>query len=83
MLAGSQIRAARSALRLSVDELAQRSGVSGRTIKRMEVEDGPPNSTIANLMAIKNALEAAGIEFIGAPGDRPGIRIGAPPGRHE
>ena len=78
MITGSQIRSARSALRWSVEELATRSAVSPRTIKRMEVDNGTPNSTAANIAAIKTALEAAGIEFIGTPTDRPGIRIGAP-----
>jgi aspartyl aminopeptidase len=27
------------------------------------------------LLAIKNALEAAGIEFIGTPEDAPGVRL--------
>jgi hypothetical protein len=27
------------------------------------------------VMAIKNALEKAGIEFIGTPDDRPGVRL--------
>ena len=44
----------------------------------METEDGSPNSTRANVLAIKNALEDAGIEFIGTPEDRPGIRIASP-----
>lgn len=78
MIASSQIRAARVALRWSVEELAATSGVSIRTIKRMETADGVPNSTIPNLKSIKSAFEAAGIEFIGSPDDRPGIRIGAP-----
>ena len=41
----------------------------------MEATAGFPSSTKANLNAIKTALEAAGIEFIGTPDDRPGIRI--------
>ena len=49
----------------------------------MEASEGIPTSTAANLNAIKSALEAAGIEFIGTPDDRPGIRIGRPPGRQE
>ena len=53
------------------------------TIKRMEANDGAPVSTVANLNAIKSALEAAGIEFIGTPDDRPGIRIGRPPAHQE
>lgn len=49
----------------------------------MEASEGIPVSTAANLNAIKSALEAVGIEFIGTPDDRPGIRIGLPPGRQE
>ena len=75
MITGSQIRSARHAIKLSVEELAQKSGVSTRTIKRMEAENGVPNSTVPNLNAIQSALESAGIEFIGTPDDRPGIRI--------
>lgn len=75
MLTASQIRSARHALRLSVDQLSQLSAVSVRTIKRMEASSGIPASTEPNLLAIKSALEAAGIEFIGVPDDGPGIRI--------
>jgi transcriptional regulator with XRE-family HTH domain len=83
MITGLQIRAARAALRLSVEELAETSGVSSRTIKRMESKHGEPVSTRVNLEAIKSSLEAAGIEFIGTPDDRPGIRIGHPIQRTE
>ena len=78
MITGAQIRSARAALRWSVESLADRSGVSVRTIKRMEVVDIVPNSTLPNINAIRFALEAVGIEFIGSPEDRPGIRIGKP-----
>lgn len=78
MITGSQIRAARTALRWNVDTLSSKSQVSIRTIKRIETEQGVPNSTAANVAAIKTALETAGIEFIGTPDDRPGIRIGLP-----
>ena len=49
----------------------------------MEAREGIPVSTAANLNAIKSALEAAGIEFIGTPDDRPGIRIGRPTTQQE
>lgn len=75
MLTASQIRAARHALRWSVNELADLSNVSTSTIKRLEAGDGIPNSTKANILAIQTCLEAAGIEFIGTPEDGPGIRI--------
>ncbi len=75
MVTGIQIRSARAALNWSIEQLAVASAVSVRTIKRMEATVGVPSSTKANLNAIKNVLEAAGIEFIGTPDDRPGIRI--------
>lgn len=79
MLTGLQIRAARSGLRWSVIDLAERSGVAVRTIKRLEPVDGVPPSRTSTLMDIQRAFEAAGIEFIGSPEDGPGIRI-RPPG---
>lgn len=75
MIASDQIRAARNALRWSVDELARRSGVSARTIKRMEAAEGIPNSNAPNIASLRATLEDAGIEFIGTPDDAPGIRI--------
>jgi len=78
MLTGTQIRIARTALRWSADELASRSGVGSRTIKRIEMDPGLPNSNVSTLVKLKATLEAAGIEFIGSPEDRPGIRIGKP-----
>lgn len=77
MLTGVQIRMARHALHWSVRELAVRSKVSTSTITRAETTDDIPNTTEANLSLLKHTLEAAGIEFIGGPGDAPGIRIHA------
>jgi len=79
MITAAQIRSARHALRLSVAELARVSGVSTSTIKRIEASDGLSSSTLANIKALKSALEAAGIEFIGSPDNAPGIRIHAKP----
>jgi hypothetical protein len=45
----------------------------------MEAVNFIPPSNPANIAAIRAALESAGIEFIGSPEDRPGIRIGPPP----
>lgn len=78
MLTGTQIRIARTALRWSADELASRSGVGSRTIKRIEMEPDLPNSNVSTLAKLKTTLESAGIEFIGTTEDRPGIRIGKP-----
>lgn len=77
MITAAQIRASRATLRLSAQSLADMSGVALRTIKRLETFDGIPPSHTSTLAAIKSALERAGIEFVGSPEDRPGIRLKA------
>jgi transcriptional regulator with XRE-family HTH domain len=78
MITGMQIRSARAALHWTVQHLADRAGVSIQTIKRFEVNDGVPGSRTSTLADIKAAFEAAGVEFIGSPNDRPGIRVSTP-----
>ena len=78
MLTGVQIKAARTALKWSADVLASRSDIASKTVRRIETSDGIPNTTAATLSKIQAALEAAGIEFIGTPGDGPGIRVRQP-----
>jgi transcriptional regulator with XRE-family HTH domain len=75
MISGSQIRAARAILRWSAQDLADRANVGIQTIKRFEAVDGVPPSRSSTLLDVKAALEAAGIEFIGSPGNDPGIVI--------
>lgn len=75
MISGIQIRAARAALAWSAQELSDQSGVSLRTLLRFEQANGVPASRSSTLVDVQKALEAAGIEFIGTPEDRPGIRI--------
>jgi len=75
MILGMQIRAARAALGWSIEETAERAGVSARTIKRFEAFEGVPPSRSSTLYDIQTTLEAAGIEFVGAPEDGPGIRV--------
>lgn len=45
------------------------------TIRRYEAASGIPDGRIAQIMKIKNTLEAAGVEFIGDPLDSPGVRL--------
>lgn len=75
MITGTQIRAARAALGWSAAELASNAGVAAKTIARFEEVDGLPPSRLTTLIDVKQALEAAGIEFIGSPHDAPGIRV--------
>ena len=70
-----QIRMARAALGWSFEIMAEKCGVSSRTLRRIESEDGLQKATKANLRLIRETLEAAGIEFIGEAGDGPGVRL--------
>jgi transcriptional regulator with XRE-family HTH domain len=75
MIVGAQIRAGRAALNWSIEELAERSGVSTRTIMRIEAVDGLPPGRAQTLSEIEAALMSGGIKFIGSPNDDPGIRF--------
>jgi hypothetical protein len=49
--------------------------VGNATIKRLEVMDGVPAGQVRTLMSIKEALETAGVQFIGTPENDPGVRL--------
>jgi len=72
-LTGAQIRAARAFLRWSAAELARVSAVGVNTVKRAELAEAETSLTAANELAIRRALEAAGVEFTN--GDQPGVRL--------
>jgi transcriptional regulator with XRE-family HTH domain len=75
MLTSEQVRAARAMLRMEQKELAEKSGVSLDTIKRIERTRGPIGAYAATVDKIQRALEAAGIEFTNS--DAPGVRLRA------
>jgi len=79
MITGTQIRGARALLGWSAQDLADRAGVSHPTIQRAESHEGVPNTTAPRLFAIQNALQQAGVVFIGAgepsANGGPGVRL--------
>ena len=75
MVTSKQIKMARAALSWSVNDLAAKAAVSPRTIHRIESEDGLASATPANVRLIVTTLEAAGVEFVGSPGEGPGVRL--------
>ena len=77
-ITAEQIRAARSVLGFSIKEIAEATGIGTATLKRYEAVAGVPESRKGNLETLKIFFESQGIEFIGTPDDRPGIRIGKP-----
>jgi transcriptional regulator with XRE-family HTH domain len=74
-LTSAQIRAARSLIRWTADELAAASALSVATIRRAELKESETSLTAANDLAIRRALEAAGVEFIDENGGGPGVRL--------
>jgi hypothetical protein len=70
-----QVKAARSLLAWSQEELAGAADVSIPTIKRLEAQDGPLGGRDETGAKIRSALESAGIEFIDENGGGPGVRL--------
>jgi transcriptional regulator with XRE-family HTH domain len=75
VITGSQIRAARSLLGWRASDLAKRAGIARNTVQRLEQHDDVPPSRTQSLLELKRIFEEAGIEFIGAPGEGPGVRL--------
>lgn len=75
MIISEQIRAARQLVKVTAEDLAAASGVGVATIRRYELMSGVPSGNARSIEAIQRALEAYGVEFIGTPEDRPGVRL--------
>src|SRR6476620_789928 len=74
-ISSAQIRAARALLKWSAQDLASASALGVNTIRRAEVAEAEIALTAANSLAVRNALETAGIEFIDENGGGPGVRL--------
>jgi transcriptional regulator with XRE-family HTH domain len=68
-----QIKAARVLLGWSQERLAEASGVSIPTVKRLEAKDGELGGREDTREKIRAALERAQIEFTN--GEEPGVRL--------
>ena len=74
-LTSPQIRAARGLLRWSAEDLAREAALGLATIRRAESAESETSMTTANDIAVRRALEAAGVEFIDENGGGPGVRL--------
>ena len=74
-LTSGQIRAARAFLRWRAEDLARESAVGVATIRRAELAENETSMTAANDLAVRRALETAGVEFIDENGGGPGVRL--------
>ena len=69
----AQLRMARSALKIGVRDLGEMADVTTATITRYENERGGLNSVTSQ--KLRKALETAGVIFIDANGNGPGVRL--------
>ena len=77
-LTSAQIRAARALVRWSAEDLAKEAALGLATIRRAENADAKTSMTNANDLAVRRALESAGVEFIDENGGGPGVRLKKP-----
>lgn len=70
-----QVKAARALLGWSQRDLADASGISEPTVKRLEASDGELGGRAGTADAIRSCIEAAGVEFIPENGGGAGVRL--------
>jgi len=73
VITSEQVRAARGLLRWEQRDLAEKSGVSIASIKRLERAPGQVMAHSATIVAVVEAFNAGGVEFMF--GDQPGVRL--------
>ena len=61
LICAAQVRAARAWLNWTQDELAERSGISQKSIARLELERSVPYAS--TLVKLRQTFEAAGVQF--------------------
>ena len=77
-LTSEQVRAARSLLRWEQRDLADASGISLPSVKRLETQPGALAAQDRTIVKLRKALEKAGVEFIAENGGGPGVRLRQP-----
>jgi hypothetical protein len=75
VLTSELVRAARALLRWEQRDLEAASSISLPTIKRLESKPGAMAAHMSTLVALRKALEGAGVEFIDENGGGPGLRL--------
>nr|WP_250890126.1 helix-turn-helix transcriptional regulator [Sphingobium nicotianae] len=78
-MTSTQMRAARALLGIDQRQLAELSGVSLPTIRRMETSDGNVRGNVDSLVKVVEALGRAGVDLIGddvpSPEGGRGVRL--------
>lgn len=74
-ITSEQVRAARALLRWEQRDLAEASGVSLPSVKRLETQPGLLAAQERTIAELRKAIEKAGIEFIAENGGGAGVRL--------
>jgi transcriptional regulator with XRE-family HTH domain len=74
-ITSEQVRAARALLRWEQRDLAEASGVSLPSVKRLETRPGLLAAQERTIAELRKALEKAGVEFIAENGGGAGVRM--------
>ena len=74
-----QVRMARAALRWTIEELACNSGISEKTIRRIEAYGCVPNLTLETVDKLLTCFQQRGITLISGENthEGPGVRLAA------
>jgi predicted transcriptional regulator len=70
-----QMKAARSLLAWSQEDLAEKSQISLPTVKRLEASDGELGGRLSTTKQLIQTLTRAGVEFIPENGGGAGVRL--------
>jgi len=73
LVTGIQLRAARAALGWSAQRLADKTGVSRKTIERLEMSRGPVSARPSTLAVILSLLEDHGLRLVDQGNGRVGV----------
>jgi transcriptional regulator with XRE-family HTH domain len=73
MVTPEQCRAARGLLDWSQQDLSKHAGIGIVTVRQIEAGSTEPRR--ATLVVVRQAFEAAGVEFIHENGGGPGVRL--------
>ena len=74
-MTGEQLRAGRAVLKMTRDQLAEASGVSAPTIKRLEAMDGLLSGHTTTIQSLERAMIELGLTFIPENGGGAGVRL--------
>ena len=75
MITSEQLRSARALVKMEQKELAERTGISVPTIRRLEGASGILNTSAEKMYILQKTFEEEGVEFIPENGGGAGVRL--------